>query len=67
MSTRLQRVLILDSSPDSARLLRDGMRTFTAGSIHCVQTTEQAFELAREFNPQLFSLDLGEIPATHSS
>lgn len=62
LSPHLQRVLILDSSPGSVRILRDGMRQFTAGKIHCVRTSEQAFELARDFNPQLFLIDLGSTP-----
>ncbi len=59
LSPHLQRVLILDSSPGSARILRDAMRQFTLGKIHCVQTTDQAYELARDFNPQLFLIDIG--------
>lgn len=59
MSPRLQRVLIVDSSPGSARMLRDAMRLFCAGKIHCVETPAIGFELAREFNPQLFLIDLG--------
>lgn len=59
MAPRLQRVLIVDSSPGSARLLRDSMRQFCSGKIHCVETPEIGFELAKEFNPQLFLIDLG--------
>ena len=62
MSPRLQRVLIVDSSPGSARMLRDAMRQFCNGKIHCVETNENGFELAKDFNPQLFVIDLGSDP-----
>lgn len=62
MSPRLQRVLIVDSSPGSARMLRDAMRLFCSGKIHCVETNDVGFELAKDFNPQLFIIDLGGDP-----
>jgi DNA-binding response OmpR family regulator len=62
MSPRLQRVIIVDSSPGSARMLRDSMRLFSKGKIHCVETNDNGFELAKDFNPQLFIIDLGGDP-----
>lgn len=59
MSPLLQRVLIVDSSPASARMLRDATRAFTNGKISCVETPEKAFEFSKEFIPQIFIIDLG--------
>ncbi|OXE35517.1 MAG: hypothetical protein CGW95_13400 [Phenylobacterium zucineum] len=60
MAPHLQRVVIVDSSPGGARVLRDGMREFASGEIHCFATPGQAFEFVKAFNPQLFLIDFTE-------
>lgn len=62
MAPHLERVIIVDSSPGSVRLLRDSVRLFSKGKIHCVESPDHAFELAKTFNPQLMVVDLGSDP-----
>ena len=60
MSPLLQRVLILDPTISSARMLAEHMRGISLGQSHFAGDPKTALSLASQVEPQLIFVDLGE-------
>ena len=59
MAPLMQRVLIVDPAPASARLLADLMRNIAPVQLWNSITTRKGLEAARQVNPQLIFVELG--------
>ncbi|WP_235528668.1 MULTISPECIES: two-component system response regulator [unclassified Phenylobacterium] len=58
MTPLMQRVLIIDPAPASARLLADSMRNIANVQLWHAPTTRKGLEAARQVNPQLIFVEL---------
>jgi DNA-binding response OmpR family regulator len=58
LSLHIERVLVVDPFPGSARLICDMMRGMGAWGIDHAETTQRAFELAESAHPQLIITEL---------
>jgi DNA-binding response OmpR family regulator len=58
MVPMLQRVLIVDPAPASARLLADLMRNISAGKLWNAPSNRKGLEAAEQVNPQLLFVEL---------
>ena len=58
MAPLMQRVLIVDPAPASARLLADLMRNIANVHLWHAPTTRKGLEAARQVNPQLIFVEL---------
>lgn len=58
MAPRLQRVLIADPQPASARVISDIMRDNLASRVWLAETTERALKLAESCEPQIIFAEL---------
>lgn len=58
IARHIERVLIVDSSPASARMLGELMKEVGARQPAYASQTERAFELAADFEPQVVFVDL---------
>ncbi len=61
MVPMLQRVLIVDPAPASARLLADLMRNISAGHLWNAPSNRKGLEAAEQVNPQLIFVELSGV------
>ncbi|WP_372786077.1 two-component system response regulator [Phenylobacterium sp.] len=62
MAPMLQRVLVVDSQPSSARLIGELMRDVARSQIWVAETRAKAMRLAGNVDPQIIFADLGPQP-----
>lgn len=58
IAPHIERVMIVDSQPSSARLLAEILKELGARQPAYAQTTERALEMAGDFEPQLLFIEL---------
>ncbi|RYG03567.1 MAG: response regulator, partial [Caulobacteraceae bacterium] len=58
MAPLMQKVLIVDPAPASARMLGDLMRSITPLQMWTASTTRKGLDAARQINPQLIFVEL---------
>lgn len=58
MAPMLRKVLVVDPSPPSARMLGDLMRNFSAGQIYSAATNAKGIVAAQQVDPQLIFVEL---------
>ena len=62
MSPMLQRVLVVDPQPPSARLIAELMRDVARSQVHVAETNEKALRTAGAFDPQIVFVELSSGP-----